>query len=432
MTTLEPEKLDFASGSLVDPGGRVFHYRGRVFRLVSDPRRAEIAKELLQSGHAASLFSAGLVQTWIPGDVQVAGAALVLEHRRIPFESHPAEFSQLMHWQAARCVAGLAATLNSNGWTLMDAHPWNIMFEHGKPVFIDFGSIIEGSELGSDWHEEFYRYFAAPLWLAARGFTGLAGDYRREHRQGFGLRLMQNRLIRKISRYFGSASVSRWLEANRPSSGGRGEWSDYEQAHGSAAGREARTEKQVFVQRALEEQAPGKVLDCAANNGFYAVMAAGAGAEVAAFDYQEDCVDTLCERARDGKLSITPAKMDFTSPTPPFGLGLEGRSAFERYHSDMTLVLGLVHHVCITQRLPIGVFCRICSRFSSTDILLEFVHPSDKHLSNWRIPDEYCLETVQSEFAALGWNPVSREDIRREGIDRSMVHFQKGREGPAY
>ena len=49
--------------------------------------------------------------------------------------------------------------------------------------------------------------------------------------------------------------------------------------------------------------------------------------------------------------------MDFNKPTASFDVGLSWGDAFQRFKSDIVLALGLIHHICITQNVPVYLFC---------------------------------------------------------------------------
>ena len=67
---------------------------------------------------------------------------LVLEHERNPFVSYPHEWSASMLKDAALLHIDLFGRLGSHGLILEDWHPYNILFNGPKPIFVDFCSII--------------------------------------------------------------------------------------------------------------------------------------------------------------------------------------------------------------------------------------------------------------------------------------------------
>ena len=60
-------------------------------------------------------------------------------------------------------------------FTLKDAHPWNILFDAWKPVYVDISSIVSISD-NTGWHgyDEFCRFYLYPLMLMAHGQDRIA------------------------------------------------------------------------------------------------------------------------------------------------------------------------------------------------------------------------------------------------------------------
>ena len=60
-------------------------------------------------------------------------------------------------------------------FTLKDAHPWNILFDAWKPVYVDISSIVSISD-NTAWHgyDEFCRFYLYPLMLMAHGQDRIA------------------------------------------------------------------------------------------------------------------------------------------------------------------------------------------------------------------------------------------------------------------
>src|SRR5262249_12313568 len=70
---------------------------------------------------------------------------------------------------AALAILDLLLELDSLGLTLKDGHPWNVLFDAHKPVYVDLTSIIPSS--GPDWPglDEFSRFCIYPLFMMANG-----------------------------------------------------------------------------------------------------------------------------------------------------------------------------------------------------------------------------------------------------------------------
>ncbi len=437
---LEMADLDVASESVVDTFGQVFYYQGRVLRVIHDSSQAEFYHNILEQPWIGSLFRSGLIETWIANDVTVAGAPLVLEHRRVSFDTHPAESTDLVHWQMAITFIELTKKLNARGVLIKDAHPWNLMLDNGDVKYIDFGSLTRGEVDFGAWLNEFYTYFVVPIWLSSGRWKRFSRLYRTEHRIGFGIQLFRLAPIKRwiwqsvfALQHKGASvdemlsAISSWLKHRRPRQTTDGQWGDYEQKHDALDALSPMTTKQRFVAGIVDDTQPDKVLDCAANKGFFSELAASRGAEVVAFDYEEACVDACLDLARTKNLPITPVWMDFRQPTPRYGLGLCGRDSFSRFRSELVLALGLVHHLCLVQRFPIGLFCEVCMRYSESGIILEYVDPTDIHVQGWdiEIPPDYSLQSFLSHFGKRKWHLSRKADMNENGQKRTLLYFHK-------
>lgn len=440
MKQLDPNEISFSRSSIIDDAGKVFFHGGEVFRAIYSREHAELYRKILQEPWMAEVFDAGLVNTSVATDISLPTAYLILKHETIPFETHPAESTNYLHWLAAKAIVSVSLRLAKQGLLLKDAHPWNIMFQKGKATVVDFGSITKADSIPFSWLEEFRKYFCVPLWIASTRWNAFALEYRRQHSNGFGIRVFENPILnrllfRKIMGLRQSLSppieffkcLDDWLDQHKPTSRQKEFWADYQQCGDNLDHLRPELPKQKFVHDILCQEKPGKVLDFAANKGYYSEMAARLGADVLACDYEEYCVDHCLTLAREKQLPITPALLDFCLPTPNFGLGLLGRNAYERFHSDIVLALGLVHHICITQRIPVEVFCEICMNYSNSGVILEYVDPSDKHVATWKrpTPENYSIEGISKFFSRKFPRVIQGEPMVDNGINRVMLFFGK-------
>jgi hypothetical protein len=437
---LKPSDVDFSKSSMVDIAGKVFFYKDRVFRAIYSEQFARIYSELLSGDWINQAFQAGLVKTWISNDFSMESAYLTLEHEYIPFETHPAECTSYMHWLSAKTMMQVNLELVKHGFLLKDAHPWNLMFKTGHPKFIDFGSVIKTEQLPRGWIDEFRKYFGVPIWLSSHNWSDFSLEYRRQHATGFGLKLFEKDLFKKIifrplsklNKYSSDSEkvfsrINAWLEKHKPADVKQEKWAVYPQFELSNDPLTPVTPKQKFVFEILSENKPKKVLDSASNKGYYSEMAARLGSHVIAFDYEEYCVNECLGLAQAKRLNITPVIMDFRLPTPPYGFGLFYGSAYDRFKSDVVLALGLAHHMCITQRLPVNVFCEICMAYADEGIIFEYVDPTDKHVSKWQlpIPINYSLKGFKTFISKKFPNAVYSDKITDDGTCRTMAYFYK-------
>jgi SAM-dependent methyltransferase len=169
------------------------------------------------------------------------------------------------------------------------------------------------------------------------------------------------------------------VTANAP---GRSEWTEYEE---EVAAREFASgyfeAKGKFVSEALDLARPASCFDVGCNTGHFSLLAARAGASVTAIDSDAASVGELYRRARKENQNILPLVVDFARPTPALGWNYSESSAFldraERARFEMVMMLALVHHLCLIERLPLVEVARLAARLSAHRLIVEFVPRED-------------------------------------------------------
>lgn len=438
MKIIDKSEVTFSPTSIIDRHGKVFFHDGKVYRAIYSKEYAKLYTEILLSDWINEAFDSGLVKTSISEAISLNDAFVTLEHEVIPFETHPAEFTSSMHWLAAKAIITVNRRLLKHGLILKDAHPWNIMFKKGIATVVDFGSITQSENYSHEWFEEFKKYFCVPIWIASSRWNEYACEYRKQHHSGFGIKLFENKyldrfLFNQLNNFNQPrlkltdllTSLDCWLDNHKPASSKKESWADYRQCGETIDHLQPENPKHKFVYEILRKEKPAKVLDIAANKGYYSEMSARLGAAVLACDYEEYCVDQCQVLAQEKKLEVTPALVNFSWPTPNFGLALTGRSAFERFYSDIVLALGLMHHICIIQRIPVEIFCEICMQYAKRGVVLEFVDPSDSHVANWQkpVPEHYSIDDLVRFFGRKFPHVTKGSPITTGGLCRSMIFF---------
>lgn len=437
---IELKNISFLDNSSEDPFGRIFLYQGRVLRVIWEEEVAQVYQKLLSESWINKLFDLGVVKTWICSDITVDGVALILEHERIPFITYPGEWTDKQFWEASVHLIHINLFLLNYGYSLKDSHPWNIQFSKGRPVFIDFFSIENAVRVIYGYDHDLYKYCLVPIWLASRKQTKrFALQYRKETNHGFGHALAESSAFRKLFfksisiphkrvastiRYY--ESILKWMYQHKPVAPSGGNWLAYAQEADINMDFSSPPEdvKDAFVYEALKKQAPGTALDIAANKGFYSEMAVHFGYSVMAFDYEEACIDACREKVKVKGLNITTAIGDFRFPTPPADTALNIPDAFDRFASDTVLAMGLIHHVCLGQRLQVHDFTKMLLRYAKKSIIWEFVSPDDVHVSKWgvSIPRNYSLESIISLLSKQFPHHEIKHFETPEGVKRVFIH----------
>lgn len=197
-----------------DAIGRVFVDDNIVYRGINIESERNVTA-LLQSGLIEELVTKRMFPETRVSFHSIEGFSMVIEHSKIKVTTYPFEWSPSMLKSAAQLVLKINSIANSYGYELKDAHPYNVMFEHGRPVFIDFGSFIPVASVGLGWSAltQFETTFMIPLRLHSKGLKSIfkiiylsATAYTNRAE----LKIMESPLLR----LFGVKIVSRLVKLN--------------------------------------------------------------------------------------------------------------------------------------------------------------------------------------------------------------------------
>jgi SAM-dependent methyltransferase len=477
-----PSSCAFES-SFRDPAGQLVCVDNRIFRFVN-PQGLSALKDFLltETAHsfqkAARLVSSRALtaeqaamlrnrMSWrVPGIDAECG---VLEHSKIDFPSFPYEWPPEMLHAAGVLTLDLAQAALKEGIGLKDASPYNVLFEGPDPVFVDLLSFEKRNPHEFTWlaYGQFVRTFLLPLalhkfcgrpldrlflakrdgiepeevcrqltlsqklrfpfrtlatlptWLAgnsSRNVTPTRQRLARSEEQG---RFILDALLRRARRL---------LERLEPATDQASKWSGYESSNRySSAGAQV---KEAFVNEALREFRPKRVLDVGANRGRYSEMAARQDSAVVAID--SDCVvmGELWRRARSEGLNILPLVVNLARPSPAMGWRNRESSSFlerARGHFDAVLMLAVVHHLLVTDGIPLAEILEASAELTRDLLLIEFVPPDDpmfQRLAYGREELHASLDQKLFETACLKHYFIVRS-LQIEGSNRRLYLLRK-------
>jgi SAM-dependent methyltransferase len=170
-----------------------------------------------------------------------------------------------------------------------------------------------------------------------------------------------------------------YLEKLTPDKDLNSTWSDYmsPKSHFTQAYFAAKND---FVKNALEELQPARVLDVGCNSGHFSALAAKIGAGVVAIDYDPVVVGDVWRRATNESLDILPLAVNLTRPTPSTGWrNAECPSFLDRARGsfDCVLMLAVIHHMLVTERIPLEEILDLAAEITTDSLILEFVPADD-------------------------------------------------------
>jgi len=387
-------------GSFRDPSSRVFRDGARVVRVLDEQAAADFTalegSKLFERATSDGRLVATRRLDAVPAELVDADSSsstwvAALEHERVAIVSYPYEWTFAMLQDAALLTLDLTLEALDEGLITKDATPYNVQFVGARPVFIDIGS-FERLTKGEPWfgYRQFCEMFLNPLLLTARRgiafqpllrgstrgvtpsqtaaslrlrdrarpavFTHVSLHARLERRYadterdvrgevkraGFGpaiIRAQLQKLRKLVARLDWKASSSTWSEYSE-----RGHYGDDDLR--------AKTD---LVRQVAAQRHRGLILDLGANDGFFSDAVVDHADTVVAVDSDALVVDRLYRRLRErGERRILPLVIDLADP--PGGIGWRNRERapfLARVAPDLLLCLAVVHHLAITDTVPL-------------------------------------------------------------------------------
>jgi SAM-dependent methyltransferase len=314
----------------------------------------------------------------------------------------------------------LALAAFDEGFGLKDATPWNVLFRGPTPVFVDWLSLERRDPHDPTWlpYAQFVRTFLLPL-IAHREFKTPLDQIFLSRRDGLEpeeVYRASGRLARLKPTLLANATLPTWLSKGSTASDARtwapkriddaeraryvlrsvftrlrramvrltpgaaaSQWTGYmaEKSHYSDTDFAA---KERFVQSALDQVRPARVLDIGCNTGHFSTLAARAGASVVALDGDAAVAGRVWRRAEAERLDILPLVVNVARPSPATGWrNAECPSFLARAegHADLVLMLAVLHHLLVTERVPLRDIVHLAADLTREAAVIEFVAPDD-------------------------------------------------------
>ncbi len=399
-------------GSFRDPSGYIFFEDGYPRRKITS-HGAPSWKQLKNSGLLASLQEAGLlIEHCDLSDDCIAP-------RKVPLISYPQEWSFSQYKDAALLTIEIAERALEKNFVLKDASAYNVQFLDGHPVFIDTLS-FEPYKEGQPWvaYKQFCQHFLAPLALMSKVDVGLS-KLMELHIDGVPLPLASKLLPRStylslqlfLHIHLHAKSQVKYSDkivtVEKQGSGGRTisrtalrglldglksavkslswipsgtEWGEYYSSTNYS--NEALSEKGRLVLEFATAASPKTVWDLGANTGVFSqIVSVLPDAQVVSFDIDPAAVEKHYLYIRESKKkNVLPLVLDLTNPTPSYGWAEEERNSVEsRGPADLIMALALIHHLAISNNVPLEKVAEYFSRLGNY-LIIEFVPKSDSQV----------------------------------------------------
>lgn len=450
------------SGSFRDPSGFVFSENGNIYRQVNQFYKREY-DQFMGSGLYAELVKRNLLIRH--REVKHTGsgkeAYKIIQPDKIDFISYPYEWSFSQLKDAALVTLEIQKIAMKHGMSLKDASAYNVQFQNGKPIFIDTLS-FEIVATPKPWvaYKQYCQHFLAPLSLMAHTDVSLSKLLRvnidgvpldlaskllpKRSRFSFGLATHIHMHARSQQRHASSAKTgakTRTLSKNalegiisnlagttkrltwKPKGTEWGEYYTFTNYNDKSF-----SEKKKIIEGYLSTAKPKNVWDLGANNGLFSRIASEKGIPTVAFDIDPIAVDANYARVKKHKeTNILPILMDLTNPSPALGWAHKERESMEqRGPTDMVFSLALIHHLAISNNLPLESIADYFSRLGSY-LVIEFVPKGDSQVdillaTREDIFPNYTEEGFEKAFSTT-YKTVKKTKIK--GSKRTLYLFKK-------
>ncbi len=450
------------ASSFRDSSGFLFHQDGKLYRQINQSYKDEY-DHLIDSGLYSSLVDAKLLipheEVNIQPLVKEKGYK-VIQPDFISFISYPYEwsFSQLKH--AALTTLEIQKKALDYEMTLKDSSAYNIQFRNGKAILIDTLSFERYKE-GQPWmaYRQFCSHFLAPLALMSHRDIRL-NQLSRIYLDGIPLDLANKLLPMRTLSMFSLLShihlhaktqkhyESKQTKVKKQSMPRRSfvgiieslysgvsklkwnpegtEWADYyKDTNYSEAAFE---HKKQIVKKFIEKIKPNSVWDLGANTGEFSRLASEMGINTISFDIDPAAVEKNYLNSIEKKeTKLLPLILDLTNPSPNIGWNNnERKSLLQRGPVDTILALALIHHLAISNNLPLT---KIVEFFKTTcnHLIIEFIPKTDSQVirllsTREDIFEDYTLKKFEDEFTK---EFIIKEKINLDESGRTIYWMEK-------
>ncbi len=454
---LSNEAIQASPASFRDPAGFVFKQNHSIYRKIN-PVGFDHYDYLMQSGLYDCLVKKNLL---IPHqEIRRNADEIIIQPELIPYISYPYEwcFSQIK--DAALATLEIQNIAVDYGMTLKDASAYNIQYLRCRPIFIDTLS-FEKRQDGDSWagYKQFCQHFLGPLALMAYTDVRLqkmltsfidgiplelvASLLPARSKLSFGLYIhlhlhakfqkkfensQKNQVRKKVTTFQLKALIDS-LKSNVLKIKNRkvdSEWAEYYTF--TNYGENSSAHKAEIISSYLDLIHPNSLVDVGGNDGSMTRIATAKKITSIACDIDHAAVEKnylLSKRTND--VYMLPLVQDLVNPSPYIGWHHQERDSFlSRIKADCVLALALIHHLAISNNLPLEKIAEYFAEMTH-HLIIEFVPKSDSKVAillttrNDIFPG-YTQENFESIFSRF-FQIMKRTAIKDS--DRTLYWMQK-------
>jgi hypothetical protein len=434
-------KISLLSGS---DYGCVFIWGGRLFRGFHKENVNEV-QELINSDLLKELIEKKFfVKTWI-SELSFERFDIVLEHQLMGAIIYPREWSFNMLKDAALLVLDINETAQKYGFKMIDCHPYNLLFNNSRPIYVDFGSFKKTDIVDfvlAPYHEFIKSYYyPLKIWSSIGQYFAKSSIARssvslpiNEYIKIFYpiVRRIDGSLIDKFFRFLHCLKTIKYRDLSKLNKNWlkklltfisnndliysiltcsskikylrkkiskikplseKSYWSHYKI---SDIKNDSRF---IEVKNKLLQLNVKTVLELGGNKGYFSKMISRHKFErIICTDYDANAINAGYQDAQKEDACINWAVLN------PFGSedDFSEVPTIQRFRSEAVIALALTHHIILSQSFSIAKTLETLDRYTSNYILVEFMPLG---LYNGKtappFPSWYNLENFSKEFSKL-------------------------------
>jgi len=448
-----------SNASFRDPSGFLFEKKGKLYRQINQSYKRDY-ELLMSSGLYQILVDKGQLISHEEVNVKPKNSDIaykIIEPTLVPYISYPYEWSFNQLKSAALQTLNIQRCAMKHGLSLKDASAYNIQFVDGKPLLIDTLS-FEIYQEGKPWvaYRQFCQHFLATLALMSKVdirfgqlsriyIDGIPLDFASKllplsthlniklkmhiHMHASAQEKYADRAIQKSDKrpYLGRNLFEVLVESLHSTIKSLSwepigtEWACYYDETNYSD--DAFAKKREAVKSLIRKVKPKLVWDIGANSGFFSKVAVEEGAQVISYDIDPCAVDkNYLDCKIQKEKNFLPLILDLTNPSPSLGWANSERMSFlQRGPADMVLALALVHHLAISNNVPLirlAEFFKQCGNW----LIIEFVPKEDSQVqllltTREDIFDHYNKKDFEESFSTIF---DIRESISIQGTKRTL------------
>jgi hypothetical protein len=466
MKQILPEDVKYLSFTEMDEIGRIFSWNDKTLRGISKKYTAE-TNELLSSGLIEELVQKKLFPVTAVSDYSLESFGLILEHQKITPVTYPFEWSFEMLKAAGQVVLEVNKIANRYGYELKDAHPFNVIFDKHRPMYVDFGSFIKRN--GTSWlgYEDFIKSYCYPLkqWKTGEQFltranlaSSLRGGmphssyynwkspfyrlfsidfidkiadnfYKFKTIQSIPNDQIENKFSGRIGKLILNLKKSKILPFQKTSieklsrklkrikmRKNQSMWVDYHSQFIDSKGELRTTPRFARILEIVNELKIKSALELAGNQGVFSEMLLHQTTieNIICTDYDSQAIDSLYKRCIEKELDVTPVVLNIRNPISDTWLPLfENRIETP----ECAIGLALLHHLILTQGLGLQTIFDIFKSYTSKYVFIEFMP-----LGLWsasspevNVPEWYNVDWFKEIFEK-NFNLIKQEQLEDNRI----------------